>query len=474
MTLPEAFVRACADLVGERHVLADPETLDAYATDFWRLIKGRPAPSSGPARPPRSPRSSRLPRRTARRSSRRAATPASSAARCPTRAARRWCSEPRPAEPGARRRRGEQQRRRRGRLRAAAPCRRRPPAHGLLFPLSLGAEGSCTIGGNLATNAGGTQVLRYGNARELCLGLEVVTADGRVWDGLRGPAQGQHRLRPARPVHRQRRHARRHHRGDAEAATREPRGGATALATLSHRPRPRVELLAARTSGSAPALTGFELMNAPRVDLVRKHFAGAAPAAAAAQPWNVLVEHSDAEAEAHARRALEALLGDGARARPDRRRRDRDEPRAGERDVAHARDDPAGAGRRGRQHQARHRAAGLGDRRSSSRAPTPRCAARSRAPASSTSAISATATCTTTSAAGRRRSPISSRRASARQRAGLRRGGAHGGSISAEHGIGALKRDELAPRKSPVALDMMRAIKAALDPAGVLNPGVIV
>ena len=59
-------------------------------------------------------------------------------------------------------------------------------AAGLLFPLSLAAEGSCTIGGNLATNAGGTQVLRYGNARELCLGLEVVTADGEVWDGLRG------------------------------------------------------------------------------------------------------------------------------------------------------------------------------------------------------------------------------------------------------------------------------------------------
>ncbi len=56
----------------------------------------------------------------------------------------------------------------------------------LLFPLSLAAEGSCTIGGNLATNAGGTQVLRYGNARDLCLGLEVVTAQGAVWHGLSG------------------------------------------------------------------------------------------------------------------------------------------------------------------------------------------------------------------------------------------------------------------------------------------------
>jgi FAD/FMN-containing dehydrogenase len=54
-----------------------------------------------------------------------------------------------------------------------------------LFPLSLAAEGTCTIGGNLATNAGGVQVLRYGNARDLCLGLEVVTADGSVWNGMK-------------------------------------------------------------------------------------------------------------------------------------------------------------------------------------------------------------------------------------------------------------------------------------------------
>ena len=57
---------------------------------------------------------------------------------------------------------------------------------GFLFPLSLAAEGSCTIGGNLATNAGGTQVLRYGNARELCLGLEVVTPQGEIWEGTSG------------------------------------------------------------------------------------------------------------------------------------------------------------------------------------------------------------------------------------------------------------------------------------------------
>jgi len=59
-------------------------------------------------------------------------------------------------------------------------------ASNLLFPLSMASEGSCTIGGNLGCNAGGTQVLRYGNTRDLCLGLEVVNAQGEVWHGLSG------------------------------------------------------------------------------------------------------------------------------------------------------------------------------------------------------------------------------------------------------------------------------------------------
>jgi FAD/FMN-containing dehydrogenase len=67
-----------------------------------------------------------------------------------------------------------------------ADIQRHAAESGRLFPLSLAAEGSCTIGGNLSTNAGGVQVLRFGNARELCLGLEVVTAAGELWDGLRG------------------------------------------------------------------------------------------------------------------------------------------------------------------------------------------------------------------------------------------------------------------------------------------------
>ena len=74
----------------------------------------------------------------------------------------------------------------RGRLRAADPAGGGASNAGFLFPLSLAAEGSCTIGGNLATNAGGTQVVRYGNTRDLCLGLEVVTPQGEIWEGTSG------------------------------------------------------------------------------------------------------------------------------------------------------------------------------------------------------------------------------------------------------------------------------------------------
>ncbi len=81
-----------------------------------------------------------------------------------------------------------------------------------LFPLSLAAEGTCTIGGNVSTNAGGVTVIAYGNARDLVTGVEAVLADGRVVNGLEQIAQGQHRLRREEPLHRRRGHARRRHR----------------------------------------------------------------------------------------------------------------------------------------------------------------------------------------------------------------------------------------------------------------------
>ena len=180
-------------------------------------------------------------------------------------------------------------------------------AHGLMFALSLAAEGSCTIGGNLATNAGGTQVLRYGNARELCLGLEAVTAEGRIWEGLSG-------LRKDNTGYDLR---------DLLIGSEGTLAVITA-ATLKLHPRPAAVMtalaslptLAAATALLAlaqrrlgPGLTGFEVMNELSLGLVRKHLPQLRqPLAPAA--WTVLLEHSDGESEAHATESLEALLGE--------------------------------------------------------------------------------------------------------------------------------------------------------------------
>ena len=90
-------------------------------------------------------------------------------------------------------------------------------AENRFFPLSLAAEGSCQVGGNISTNAGGTAVLAYGNTRELVLGLEVVMADGRVLEWSQGTPKRQYGLRPQRPVYRGGRHARHCHGRGAQA-----------------------------------------------------------------------------------------------------------------------------------------------------------------------------------------------------------------------------------------------------------------
>ena len=178
-------------------------------------------------------------------------------------------------------------------------------AQGLLFPLSLAAEGSCTIGGNLATNAGGTQVLRYGNARELCLGLEVVTRARRGLGRPVGPAQGQHRLRPARPVHRQRGHAGRDHRRDAEALSRSRRRAMTALAACATLDAARGAAAAGTARASAPGLTGFEVMGELRARRwCASHFPQLAQPLAAGAPWTVLLEQSDSESDDARARAV--------------------------------------------------------------------------------------------------------------------------------------------------------------------------
>jgi FAD/FMN-containing dehydrogenase len=179
-------------------------------------------------------------------------------------------------------------------------------AAGRLFPLSLAAQGSCTIGGNLATNAGGTQVLRYGNARELALGLEVVLADGTVWDGLRGLRKDNsgYDLKQAFI-------GSEGTLGVITAATLKlyalPRSRLTALAGLDSIEQ-AVALLNRMRAVAGPTLTAFELMSRESLlpvggvlGLKRFPFEPLAP-------WNVLVEISDHEDEAHARSLLESAL----------------------------------------------------------------------------------------------------------------------------------------------------------------------
>jgi FAD/FMN-containing dehydrogenase len=179
-------------------------------------------------------------------------------------------------------------------------------AAGFLFPLSLGAEGSCTIGGNLGTNAGGTQVLRYGNTRELCLGLEVVTAQGDIWHGLSG-------LRKDNTGY------------DLRNLMIGSEGtlGVITAATLKLYPQPAaqltawaavpsmqaaVQLLGLAQQRLGPGLTGFEVMGQFALSLVDKHYPQLRVPLWQETPWCVLLENSDSENEAHARGQFETLL----------------------------------------------------------------------------------------------------------------------------------------------------------------------
>jgi FAD/FMN-containing dehydrogenase len=343
---------------------------------------------------------------------------------------------------------------------------------GLLFPLSLAAEGSCTIGGNLATNAGGTQVLRYGNARELCLGLEVVTADGTVWDGLSGLRKDNtgYDLRDLFI-------GSEGTLGVITAATLKlhplPLARMTALAACDTL-RDAVALLGLAQARCGAALTGFEVMNALSLALVGKHFPQLTQPLGP-RPWTVLLELSDSEGETHARAQFEALLEDAL-----------------ERGVI---DDAAVAETLAQSHAMWHlresiplaqSEEGLNikhdialpvsripdfvegcDRLLAERFPGSRLvdfghlgdgnlhynvqAPEGVAPADFLRTHEAAVNALVYDQVA-----------------------AHGGSISAEHGIGQLKREELAQRKSPVALQLMRQIKQALDPRGLLNPGRVV
>jgi FAD/FMN-containing dehydrogenase len=177
---------------------------------------------------------------------------------------------------------------------------------GFWFPLSLAAEGSCTIGGTLGTNAGGTQVLRFGNARDLCLGLEVVTPQGEIWNGLTG-------LRKDNTGY-----DLRHLYIGSEGTL-----GLITAATLKLFPQPKAQLTAWAAVPSVVAavkllslaherlganLTGFELMGQFALGLVVKHYGNLRVPLYQDTAFCVLLESSDAESEVHTRTQLEGLL----------------------------------------------------------------------------------------------------------------------------------------------------------------------
>lgn len=175
-----------------------------------------------------------------------------------------------------------------------------------LFPLSLGAEGSCQIGGNIATNAGGINVLRYGNTRDLLLGMEVVLPDGRVWNGLRalGKDNTGYALRQL-------------------FAGSEGTLGIITAAVLKLYPRPRetatamcalksledaTTLLNRARALSGDAVTAFEVIPRIGLEMCMKHIAGVTDPLDAPHPWYVLLEFSTSRPDAGVRGSFETLL----------------------------------------------------------------------------------------------------------------------------------------------------------------------
>ncbi|WP_184302703.1 FAD-binding oxidoreductase [Roseateles oligotrophus] len=342
-------------------------------------------------------------------------------------------------------------------------------AQGLLFPLSLASQGSCTLGGNLASNAGGTQVLRYGNARELCLGLEVVTAQGEIWQGLSG-------LRKDNTGYDLR---------DLFIGSEGTLGVITA-ATLKLFARPRAQmtalaacpdldsalgLLSLARHQAAAALTGFELMNAFSLALLGRHFPPLhQPLAPCA--WTVLLELSDSESEAHAQSQFEAILSEA---------------------LSQGLVSDAAVAQSLAQSQAMwqlRESIPLAQSKEGLNIKHDIALPLSRIPAFVLETDAALAQAfpgvrmvcfghlgdgnlhyNVQAAEGVPPQEFLTQHEAAINRLVYDAVQRYEGSISAEHGIGQLKREDLAARKSPVALNLMRAIKAALDPQGLLNPG---
>jgi len=338
-----------------------------------------------------------------------------------------------------------------------------------LFPLSLGAEGSCQIGGNISTNAGGVQVLRYGNTRELVLGIEAVLPDGRIWDGLRS-------LRKDNTGY------------DLKQLFIGGEGtlGIITAATLRLFPKPReiatgfvavpdsaaaMRLFARARAATGDQITAFELIPRIGVEFAMRHVAGVTDPLSQPYPSYALIELSSSSRQA----GLEALFGslleealeageilDGTIAASEAQRRALWLIREG---VVE-----------GQRHEG-------GSIKHDVSVPVASVAAfLERATAAVTERLPAIRVVAFGHAGDGNihfnlSQPIGADTAAYLARWGEFNHIVHeivagfGGSISAEHGIGRLKRHELTHYKSPVELEMMARVKAALDPYNIMNPG---
>ena len=342
-------------------------------------------------------------------------------------------------------------------------------AAGRFFPLSLGSEGSCQIGGNLSTNAGGVNVLRYGMTRELVLGLEVVLADGRVLSGLDA-------LRKDNTGYdlRQLFIGAEGTLGVITAAALRlfppPRAVATAFVAVPS-VAAAVQLLADLKAATGDRVSSFELVPRLAVELVVQHLPGSRAPLADGSPWYVLCELTSARvadpldamledalgAASEAGLVTDAVLAQGERERdafwhlreniPEAQRRDGPSLKH---DVSLPIDRLAVF--------AEHASTWVADE-----VPEARLVAYGHVGDGNLHF-------NLNQAPGRPPGALAAREAEVKRAIhDLVRG--YGGSFSAEHGIGRLKVEELERYASPVELSLMRAVKQALDPNGIMNPG---
>jgi len=340
-----------------------------------------------------------------------------------------------------------------------------------LFPLSLASEGSSTVGGTLSTNAGGNQTIRYGNARELVLGLEVVLPDGTVFDGLNTLRKNntgydlKHLFIGAEGT-----------LGVITAAALRlmpaPKARETALLAVPD-PAAAQALLARARELSGDTVLAYELMPRMCLDLAIRHIEGVADPLAAVSPWYVLVELATASPIDDLRAKLEAILAEAME-----RGRVSDgviaESEAQRAALWRIREEQAEAGRR--------EGGGVS---SDVSVPVSRVAEFLDRAEAMLRGMEPGIRLNTFGHMGDGNIHYLVLRPLAMDTAAWKPRGAQlaravnelvaemDGSFSAEHGIGAQKRGDLVRYAAPSRLALMRAVKAAIDPAGVMNPGKI-